>query len=120
MPPPAGDVAQTPESKSTGGLASVFKSLTGGRSSKNLLSPHNVASSNPASNVQIAQQLNSSSTPKGGIYSGPIGYEHLYGQLKNGRTLAERHSAAEGLRLALSDYPLSGVCPYLVGWPMRY
>jgi hypothetical protein len=36
-------------------------------------------------------------------------YEHLYTQLKAGKTLAERLSAADSLRLALADYPLNGV-----------
>jgi hypothetical protein len=34
-------------------------------------------------------------------------YEHLYTQLKAGKTLAERLSAADSLRLALADYPLN-------------
>jgi len=39
----------------------------------------------------------------------PPNYEHLYEQLKPDNSLANRVSAAESLRLAVQDYPLSGV-----------
>jgi hypothetical protein len=111
MPPSSGDVAQTPESKISGGLASVFKSFTGNRSTRSALSPPSSYGSNPTASVQIARELNSPTTLRGGIFGGPSDYEQLYIQLKDGKTLAERRAAAEGLRLALADYPLSGVCP---------
>jgi hypothetical protein len=106
MPPSSGDVAQTPESKITGGLASVFRSFTSNRSTKTAILS---ASSQSATNIQIARELNSPTTLRGGIYGGPSDYEQLYVQLKEGKSLAERRAAAEGLRLALTDYPLSGV-----------
>jgi len=110
MPPSSGDVAQTPEPRSTGGLASVFKSLTGNRSSKaSLPNAHSHPSATTAS-LQIAQQLNISNSSRGGVYGGPLEFEHLYGQLKAGKSFAERRSAADTLRLALADYSLSGVC----------
>src|SRR6187402_161642 len=100
MSPSAGDVAQTPEPKSTSGFASVFKSLTGSRSTKNPI-PHSPPS--------VAQQLNGSNALQSVIYGGPPDYEQLYEQLKSGNTLADRLAAAETLRHAVQDYPLSGV-----------
>ncbi len=108
MPPHSGDVAQTPEPRSTGGLASVFKSLTGNRSSKAPLPNAHSHTSATAASLQIAQQFSSPS--RGGVYGGPLEFEHLYGQLKSGKSFAERRSAADTLRLALADYSLSGVC----------
>jgi hypothetical protein len=110
MPPSSGDVVQTPESKITGGLASVFKSFTGNRSTKSALSSPTSYGSNSTASVQIARELNSPSTLRGGIFGCPSDYEQLYIQLRDGKTLVERRTAAEGLRLALADYPLSGVC----------
>jgi hypothetical protein len=111
MPPSSADVAQTPEPKSTGGLASVFKSLTGSRSSKTPLPNAHPHPSATTASLQIAQQLNISNASRGGVYGGPLEFEHLYGQLKTGKSFAERRSAADTLRLALADYSLSGVCP---------
>jgi hypothetical protein len=109
MPPSAGDAAQTPEPKSTGGLASVFRGLTGNRSNRTLAA-NNAPPPNPSASLLVAQQLNNSGTTNAGVYGGPLAYEEFYGQLKNGKTLAARRSAADALRLALADYPLSGVC----------
>ncbi|KAE8447394.1 hypothetical protein EG329_010808 [Mollisiaceae sp. DMI_Dod_QoI] len=100
MSPSAGDVTQTPDSKPSGGFASVFKNLTGGRSSK---------SPNPQSPASIAQHLNGGSALQPTIYGGPPNYEQLYAQLKVGNPLSERIAAAESLRHAVQDYPLSGV-----------
>src|ERR1700709_157567 len=91
MSPSSGDVAQTPEPKSSSGLASVFKSLTGNKS-KN---------PNPQSPASVAQQLNSASTLKNAAYEGPPNYEHLHEQLKVGNVLADRLAAAESLRHAV-------------------
>ena len=109
MPPSSGDVAQTPESKPSGGLARVLSTLTGSRSSRSPFSTTYSHPSTPAASVQIAQQLNSSNTARGTIYGAPLEYEYLYGQLKDGKSFAERRAAADSLRLALQDYPLSGV-----------
>lgn len=97
MSPASGDIAQTPEPKSSGGLASVFKSLTG-----NKLSRTTNASTN-------AQQPTSSGNLQSAIYGGPPNYEQLYEQLKIGNPLPERISAADSLRHAVTSYPLSGV-----------
>jgi hypothetical protein len=101
MSPSSGDAAQPPETKSTSGLASVFKSLTGNKLSKSL---------NPQSPASIAQQLNSANTLQSAIYGGPLDYEQLHEQLKIGHPLSDRLAAAESLRHAVQDYPLSGVC----------
>ncbi|KAL5319582.1 hypothetical protein ACEPPN_012637 [Leptodophora sp. 'Broadleaf-Isolate-01'] len=102
MSPAVGDVAQTPEPKSTSGFASVFKSLTGNRSTKNP-NPSSPTSLNGTSNVPPTLYLQSST------YGGPPDYEHLYAQLKHGNPLAERLVAAEALRHAVQDYPLTSV-----------
>ncbi|KAH8598261.1 hypothetical protein B0O99DRAFT_506748 [Bisporella sp. PMI_857] len=100
MSPSSADVAQTPEPKSTSGLASVFKSLTGSKSTR---SPH------PQSPVpSLTSQFGAHSLKKA-IYGGPPNYEQLHEQLKAGNPLSERLAAAESLRHAVQDYPLSGV-----------
>lgn len=102
MSPSAGDVTQTPDSKPSSGLASVFKNLTGNRSSK---------SPNPQSPASIApQQLNGNKALQTKVYGGPPNYEELYTQLKAGNPRSERIAAAASLRYAVQDYPLSGVC----------
>ncbi|KAF8851155.1 tuberin [Acephala macrosclerotiorum] len=101
MSPSAGDVTQTPDSKPSSGFASVFKNLTGSRSSKGP-NPHSPASIAP-------QQLNGNNALQPTIYGGPPNYEQLYTQLKVGSPLSERIAAAESLRYAVQDYPLGGV-----------
>lgn len=95
-----GDVAQTPEPKSKTGLASVFKSLTGGKQSK---------SPNTQSPASIPQSLNETSALKNAIYGGPPNHEQLFEQLKATNPLPDRLSAAGSLRHAVQDYPLSSV-----------
>ncbi|PVH85522.1 GTPase activating protein-like protein [Cadophora sp. DSE1049] len=102
MSPAAGDVAQTPEPKSTSGFASVFKSLTGSRSTKNP-NPNSPSSLNGTNNLPPALYVQQAT------YGGPPDYEHLYAELKHGNPLAERLAAAEALRHAVQDYPLTGV-----------
>lgn len=110
MPPPSGpgNVAQTPEPKSTG-LAGVFKTLTGQKTNRGLPSSPYSPSSIPSATVQLAQQLNGPDTSRGAIYGGPSEYEELYEKLKPDNSFADRLAAADALRLAVSDYPLSGV-----------
>lgn len=102
MSPPSGDVTQTPEPKSSSGLASVFKSLTGGKSAKNSL-PQSPASS--LSQVQI----NGTKIPHSAVYGGPRNFGTLFEQLKVGNSLPDRLAAADALRHGVEDYPLSGV-----------
>jgi hypothetical protein len=103
MSPYPGDVVQTPEPKSTSGLASVFKSLTGNKLSK---------SPNTQSPILIVQQLSTAGALKNTIYGGPSNYEQLLEQLKVGNALPDRLAAADSLRLAVQDYPLSSVCTF--------
>lgn len=102
MSPASGDVAQTPEPKSTSGFASVLKSLTGSRPTRNP-NPGSPASQSGSTS------LRPSAYPQSATYGGPPDYEHLYDRLKPGNPLADRLAAAEALRHAVQDYPLSGV-----------
>lgn len=97
MSPSSGDVVQTPEPKSSSSLVNVFKSLTGNKL-KNLPSP-----------APIAQQLHNSNSLKHAAYEGPPNYEQLHEHLKAGNPLTDRLAAAESLRHAVQDYPLSSV-----------
>jgi hypothetical protein len=101
MSPAVGDVAQTPEPKSTNNFTSILKSLTGNKSSR---------SPNPQSPASIAQHISGANALQPASYGGPPNYEHLYEQLKAGNPLADRIAAAESLRVAVQDYPLSDVC----------
>ncbi len=109
MPPSSGSAAQTPESKSPSGLASVFKSFTGNKLSKTPLAPVISNATTPSANIQLAQELNSPDTTRGAIYGGPADYAKQYEQLKPGKPISDRLSAADALRVAVADYPLSGV-----------
>jgi hypothetical protein len=101
MSPLSGEVVQTPEPKTSSGLASVFKSFTGSKSSR---------SPNIQSPASIAQKLNGTSTAAVAVSGGPPAFEQFYHQLKAGNSLSDRISAAEALRYAVQDYPLDGVC----------
>ena len=103
MSPPSADAAQTPEPKSTGGLASVFKSLTGGRSASTR-SPHPHSSASPQSPLP-----HSSGVVTNAIYGGPSNFEKLHEQLKAENYLPDRIAAAVSLRYVVQDYPISGV-----------
>jgi hypothetical protein len=109
MSPSSGEPHQTPDLKPSG-LAGVFKSLTGSRSSKSLAPPALSSVHPPNVNVHLAQQLGNAGTARRPIYGGPSEYDNLYEQLKGGKNLADRLAAADALRHAVIDYPLSGVC----------
>ncbi|TVY62292.1 Tuberous sclerosis 2 protein-like protein [Lachnellula suecica] len=98
MPPSFGGDAQTPEPKSTNGLVSVFKSLTGGKQSRS-----------PNASAAIAARLNGASGSPPTVFGGPPNYEQLFEQLKIGNSLTDRLAAAEAIRHAVQDFPLSGV-----------
>ncbi|PQE16627.1 GTPase activating protein [Rutstroemia sp. NJR-2017a BBW] len=100
MPPPTGDAAQNTDSKSSSGLASVFKSLTGGKPSK---SP---STQSPASTLQ---QLENRISAQRSNSAGATNQQHAIAQLKDGQSPAERVRAAEYLRQAVIDYPMSNV-----------
>ncbi|KAI9746399.1 MAG: Tuberous sclerosis 2-like protein [Claussenomyces sp. TS43310] len=104
MPSSSGDPAQTPDHKSTGGLAGVFKSLAG-KARATQLSPL------PFSSISTAplQHLYGSPGASVAVYGSSSGFEELCEQLKPGRALADRLVAADALRLALADYPISSI-----------
>lgn len=107
MPPPASNPAPSSESRNTGGLAGVLRSLTSGKGSKATASTPIPASA--TSNLQLAQQLNGQEARRGAKHGGPAEFEALYEKLKPGHTYTERIAAAESLKLAVSQYPLSSV-----------
>lgn len=100
MPPPVGDAAQTPEPRSSSGIASVFKSLTGGKITK---SP---STQSPATGPL---QLDNGSVPQKLGHGGTLNYEPALEQLQAGHSLPDRIRAAEYLRHAVIDYPLENV-----------
>lgn len=100
MPPPTGDAAQNTDSKSSSGLASVFKSLTGGKPSK---SP---STQSPASALQ---QFENRVGVQRSTSAGATNQQHAIEQLQEGHSPAERIRAAEYLRQAVLDYPMSNV-----------
>lgn len=102
MSPSNGDSPLSPESRSSGGIASVFKSLTG----KGSVKASSTSSPAAVSNIHVAQQINTIA-PKNAIYGGPSNYNQLYEQLKPDRPLSERLSAAQSLRYVVLDYSLS-------------
>lgn len=97
MSPSHGDVAQTPESKSSSGFASVFKSLTGGGKS----TKHNAAV------VGSGQRASNAGLPV--VDDEPLDFERFCTQLKPGNSLRDRVDAAEALKFAVQDHPLEGV-----------
>ncbi|TGO11470.1 hypothetical protein BTUL_0109g00370 [Botrytis tulipae] len=100
MPPPVGDAAQTPEPRSSSGIASVFKSLTGGKITK---SP---STQSPATGPL---QLDNGSIPQKLSHGGLLNHEPTLEQLQAGHSLADRIRAAEHLRRAVMDFPLENV-----------
>ncbi|KAI1776157.1 hypothetical protein F4818DRAFT_457660 [Hypoxylon cercidicola] len=104
MPPSPGDETPSPQdSKSTSGLASVFKGLAGAaKLTKSPPAP--VQSSGPAINAQIAEHLNVAPTVLRGLPQHTESFELL----KDG-SMNERVAAANTLRHAVADNPLSPV-----------
>lgn len=108
MPPTPGSVAQTPEPKNSGGIAGVFKSLTSGRGSKSTASTPLPPPPTPATALQTAQRLFGDAR-RGDVYGGPSEAEFLYDKLRTDATVGGRLLAAESLKHAIADYPISGV-----------
>ncbi|KAI1765600.1 hypothetical protein GGR53DRAFT_519552 [Hypoxylon sp. FL1150] len=104
MSPSPGDEAPSPqESKSTSGLASVFKGLAGAaKLTKSPPAP--VQASGPLINAQIAERLNVTPAVLRGIPQHTESFELL----KDG-SMNERVAAANALRRAVADNPLSPV-----------
>ncbi|APA07832.1 hypothetical protein sscle_03g026020 [Sclerotinia sclerotiorum 1980 UF-70] len=100
MPPPVGDAAQTPEPRSSSGIASVFKSLTGGKITKSPSTQSPATGPLQLDNGSIPQKLSHGSTPN---------HEPTLEQLQAGHSLADRIRAAEYLRRAVIDYPMENI-----------
>ena len=109
MPPPSGFVAQTPEPKTAGGIAGVFKSLTSGRGSKSTASTPLPPPSIPAAALQVAQQLSAQDPRRGVVHGGPSPSDVLLERLRSNTSVAEKTAAAEALKHAVAEYPISGV-----------
>ncbi|KAK6065729.1 GTPase activating protein [Seiridium cupressi] len=104
MSPSPGDQVQPPQdSKNSGGLAGVFKSLTGGsKSSKTTSAP--VQTTGPIANTNVAEKLNDAKL------SHSLSPNHMdaFEQLRAG-SASERVTAAEQLRNAVIEHPLNPV-----------
>jgi len=109
MSPSPGDDQQPQETRSTGGLAGVFKGLAGG--GKLTKSPAIVQQ--PFQSIAGSRSL----TPRSDTVP-PVSALHglspeqieLFLQLRDGQ-LAERVTAANSLRYAIADFPLNPVRP---------
>lgn len=100
MSPSPGDAAQSPDARGAGGLASVFKGLTGSKLTKSPTPP-----SQAPSTVSASGQVDVSAPTVSGL---PPNHIASFEQLKNG-SLTERVAAAQSLRLAIADYPLNPI-----------
>ncbi|CAJ2507312.1 Uu.00g084980.m01.CDS01 [Anthostomella pinea] len=107
-PSPGDDGKSHHDSKTSGGLASIFKGLTG--AAKLTRSPsHAALPSGPSINAHVAEHLGSVPTVTRGL---PQQHTEAFEQLKNG-ALDEQIAAAHALRSVVADYPL---CPVLDIW----
>lgn len=104
MSPSPGEEGQSPpDSRNTGGLASVFKGLAGA-AKLTKSSPPPLLISGPPINLNLAEQLNDTTA-----YHGlPPNHNEAFEQLRRG-TSSERVAAAQRLRYAVVDYPLNPV-----------
>jgi hypothetical protein len=102
MSPSPGDDAQPQqETKPSGGLASVLKTLTGGvKSSKSTAKTQDLPTS-----TNLDERPSHSSTSNGL----PPNFMEALEQLRGGSSFSERVAAAQLLRLAVIDYPLNPV-----------
>lgn len=105
MPPSPGDVASSPDSSRPGGLANVFKGLTGARLPK---SPPPNLQSPPSTSVSSMTHPPTMTSTHGLSPDHTATLQHL----KIG-SLPERVAAAESLRYAIAEYPL---CPVIQIW----
>jgi hypothetical protein len=103
MSPSPGDVPPSPDSSRAGGLASVFKGLTGTKLTKS--PPPQLQSPSTSTVPSIADSLNATPT---GFHGLSPNHMELLEQLKNG-TPSQRTSAADSLRYAIAEYPLNPV-----------
>ncbi|KAL0943645.1 GTPase activating protein [Colletotrichum truncatum] len=103
MPPSPGDAPLSPDSSRPGGLASVFKGLTGAKLTK---SPPPSLKSTSSILSPIADNVNATRTTLG---LSP-GHMESFELLRSGSgTVSERIAAANSLRYAVSEFPLNPV-----------
>ncbi|KAH6655267.1 hypothetical protein BKA67DRAFT_515548 [Truncatella angustata] len=103
-PSPGDDGQSSQDSKNTGGLAGVFKSLTGGGTKLTKTTSNPVPTSGASTSISLAAQLNDSTPPRGL----PPNHMEAFEQLRTGAA-SERVSAAQQLRHAVVEYPLNPV-----------
>jgi len=110
MAPSSDDAGHAPEPRSAGGLSSVFKGLTGSRSSRSHPPPPAQLSTSAAATAAppppSSERVDTASLdPRGGLRPE---HRELFDRLRAG-TLAERTSAADALRAVIVSYPLNPV-----------
>ncbi|XXH00226.1 hypothetical protein Hte_006568 [Hypoxylon texense] len=106
MSPSPGDETPSPQdSKPSSGLASVFKGLAGSAAKLTKPPPAPVQPSGPTINAKIAEHLNAN--PKA-VFRGLSQHTESFELLKDG-SMNERVAAANELRRAVADNPLSPV-----------
>lgn len=103
-PPTPGDASPSPEPKSAGAIASVFKGLTGG-SKISKAPPVPSSSTTPVSAQLSSERVDTASLAATGVAPH---YNEWLEKLRSGSS-SERIAAAESLRLTLADYPLAPV-----------
>lgn len=107
MSPSPGDEQQPQETKGTGGLAGVFKGLTGGgkltKSPPVLQQPFA-----PIAGSQAFAPRSDATPPPSALHGLSPEQAELFRHLKNGQ-LSERVTAANSLRYAIADFPLNPV-----------
>jgi Domain of unknown function (DUF3384)/Tuberin len=108
-----GDTPQTPEPKTTSGLANVLRTF-GGRlrpgapASSPSVAPVTSHSSSGGSFLQRRPSQAGDNTVKD-FLGGPVNNDQLYLQLKPGQPLPDRVAAAEAFRHIVEDYSLSSI-----------
>ncbi|KAF6819105.1 GTPase activating protein [Colletotrichum sojae] len=105
MSPSPGDAPSSPDSSRAGGLASVFKGLTGAKLTK---SPPPSLKSASSILSPIADHVNATRTTTLAVLS--PNHMECFEQLKSGNgSVGERIAAASSLRYAVSEFPLNPV-----------
>jgi hypothetical protein len=102
MPASPGDEAQQFEARSIGGLAGVFRGLTGSKSTK--LPP----AQQTLGNVSQIFPPDEADAASASAHILPPEHMDMFRQLRNG-SINERIAAASTLRFAVADYPLAPV-----------
>ncbi|TDZ68348.1 Tuberous sclerosis 2 protein-like protein [Colletotrichum trifolii] len=103
MPPSPGDAPSSPDSNRPGGLASVFKGLTGARLTK---SPPTSLKSASSILSPLADHVNATRTTLGLSPNQMESFEQLRSR---SASATERIAAANSLRYVVAEYPMSSV-----------